>query len=232
MGKKTKIFYWIIRIITIGILITALLGFIYYIKDEVLRNTFIAYFLNASGLLIFTFVPDFLIKRNVRVPALIANIYILMLAAALLLGEIMGFYRNVRGWDSLLHFSTPGLIGLFAYSLINLLNPDKTLNKLTPLFVSIFTFSFIMMTGVIWEIFEFFMDSVLGYNMQRYINDQTGEPFIGQRALFDTMKDFMLNTLGAVITSVVIYFDAKSTQRIARNLTLQIIDKNSSNIVS
>ena len=58
------------------------------------------------------------------------------------------------------------------------------------------------MIGVMWEIFEFASDSLVGTNMQRaYVSTTNGRgnPLLGQAALSDTMKDLILDAAGAAI---------------------------------
>lgn len=222
MGKKTKIFYWIIRSILILIILSSIVGLILKFNQPENRDHFIFVIFNTFMLIIYTFIPNYLFKKKLIIPNIILNIYLIMVTSAVLLGEISGFYKTVKHFDSLLHFSTPSIIGLLGYSLINLLNSNKTIDNLNPLFTALFVFCFIGTVGVMWEVIEFAIDSITGSNMQRYINDAAKEPFVGQRALLDTMKDYILNSLGALITSVVIYFDLKHSKYLAKNATVKI----------
>lgn len=222
MGKKTKIFYWIIRIVSILIVISSVSGLILRFDQPERRDRFVFVIVVAFMLAVFTFVPNFLFKKGLVIPNLILNIYLVMITAAMLFGEIVGFYGKIKHFDSILHFTTPSIIGLFGFSLVNLLNSNKTLDNLNPLFTALFVFCFVVAAGVIWEIYEFSVDIVFGTNMQRYMNSITFDPFIGQKALSDTMKDYILNTLGALITSIIIFFDLKHSKYIAKNATLKI----------
>ena len=60
--------------------------------------------------------------------------------------------------------------------------------------------------GVIWEIIEYVSDIVNESNMQRaYVSTPhgRGEPFVGQAALKDTMKDLILDSIGAASMSII-----------------------------
>jgi hypothetical protein len=63
--------------------------------------------------------------------------------------------------------------------------------------------------GVLWEMFEFSMDIVLGTDMQKWSLPTTvrilGKPYQGS-GLRDTMSDLIVDSLGALITSVICYF--------------------------
>ena len=81
--------------------------------------------------------------------------------------------------------------------------------KLNPLFISIFVICFSVTVGVLWEIVEFLADAVTGSNMQRYSESVTRDPFVGRDALFDTMKDLILDMAGALVVAIISYVDLK-----------------------
>ena len=62
--------------------------------------------------------------------------------------------------------------------------------------------------GAVWEIYEFTMDSVFGTNMQKYMLDN-GTALIGQAALQDTMKDIIVDAIGALVMSTIGYISLK-----------------------
>ena len=64
----------------------------------------------------------------------------------------------------------------------------------TPIFISLFAFSFAVTIGTFWEIFEFTMDQLLNLNMQK---PMMGDP----SGLTDTMWDMIVNAIGAFIIS-------------------------------
>ena len=80
--------------------------------------------------------------------------------------------------------------------------------NLSPLFVVIFSFCFAVTLGVVWEIYEFTFDGVLGLNMQKFALE-SGEALIGRAALVDTMKDLIVDALGAFIMSIIGYISLK-----------------------
>ena len=65
--------------------------------------------------------------------------------------------------------------------------------KASPILIVIFGFSFAVAIGSIWEIFEFTMDSILGFNMQK-------------SGLIDTMSDLIVDAIGAAVAAFVGYF--------------------------
>ncbi|XCP85705.1 hypothetical protein ABXS75_02590 [Roseburia hominis] len=111
--------------------------------------------------------------------------------------------------------------------------------ELSPVFMSIVAFCFSMTVGVVWEFFEFGMDQFFGFDMQKdtilhsissvmldpaggntptairgitdiVVNGQSlglgGYLDIG---LHDTMKDLLVNFVGAVVFSIIGYFYIK-----------------------
>jgi|MEHZ01.5.fsa_nt_MEHZ011580725.1_12 hypothetical protein len=118
---------------------------------------------------------------------------ILFLYSSLFLGEFGDFYEKFFWWDALLHTSSGFLMGLFAYILIFVLNrsPRSSLN-LTPPFVALFTMSFAIAAGGVWEIFEYSCDYFFGLNMQK-------------SGLEDTMGDMIVNLIGASVFGLIGY---------------------------
>ncbi|MFW6026156.1 MAG: hypothetical protein ACOCRX_07420, partial [Candidatus Woesearchaeota archaeon] len=67
---------------------------------------------------------------------------------------------------------------------------------MSPFFVAFFIFCFAVTMGVIWEFFEFFVDTFFGGTMQP--------------SLVDTMKDLFLDSIGAVFVSFLSFVYLKS----------------------
>lgn len=146
---------------------------------------------------------------HVDVPTFMKIIFTLYLFCAIYLGEVLNFYHRVNHWDSFLHLNSGVMIGFFGCMAFDFLN--RRLNKcqnLSPAFVAIFVFCFSVCAGAIWEIYEYAIDRLMGLNMQKYLL-ANGEALSGQLALIDTMKDIILDTLGAAIASVACYISIK-----------------------
>jgi len=225
MKKSTKIFYWIVRIITILLIADSIYKITLSNADI---GEYIFILANAFGLLLTSFIPNILHKNHIIVSPLLSNIYLAFITAALLFGEIGGFFVYVKGWDSILHLSSGSLITLIGFSLINLLNKNEnTTFTLSPIFVTIFAFCFAMTCGAIWEIIEYSLDGIVGSNMQRAVDSITLVPLVGRAALRDTMKDFILNTTGATIISLIGYFDLKREKHIIDKIYIKSENENS-----
>lgn len=133
-------------------------------------------------------------KFKLDFPSEFEIVVILFIYAALFLGESNLFYDRFWWWDTMLHSSSGLILGNIGYALVSYLNGSSTVKiNLSPLFVALFSFCFALSIGALWEIYEFSMDSFFGFNMQR-----TG--------LDDTMKDLILDTLGALLFSVLGYY--------------------------
>jgi uncharacterized membrane protein YjdF len=70
--------------------------------------------------------------------------------------------------------------------------------------MSFFSFCFAVMLDTLWEIIEFIMDTFMDLNMQQYILPD-GTVLTGHYAIVDTMKDLIVDILGALFISAVGY---------------------------
>ena len=158
----------------------------------------LAYCLAGLGCLI---VPWFVRKKfkyTISDPMLI--MYAAFVFASLFLGTLMNFYYIFFHWDTFLHLMSGITLGILGYALADIVSKTQKI-KYNHMFVTIFAFCFATTMGVFWEIYEFAIDSVLGTNTQRWA-DEYGVPFVGQTALFDTMKDLIANSIGALAVCI------------------------------
>ncbi len=148
-------------------------------------------------LIIITLFAPVLFRKNmeVEVPAEFHFMAVLFIFSSLYLGEIQSFYVKVWWWDIALHASAGLLMGIFGFLLIYLLNESKRVDiYLTPGFIAFFAFIFAVFIGTAWEIFEFAMDGIFEFNMQK--------PMLGDPSgLTDTMWDMIMNATGALVMS-------------------------------
>ena len=138
-------------------------------------------------------------------------------------------------------------VGLSLIDLLN--RSERFKINLSPLFVAIVSFCFSMTVGVVWEFFEFSMDVAFGTDMQKdtvlsvirsvtlhpegknipVVIDGISEVVVNGEALslggyldiglYDTMKDLIVNFVGAFVFSVLGYFYTKYRGR-GRSATL------------
>ena len=147
------------------------------------------------------------------VPHLLYLLYLLFLYCSIFLGEVQNFYYRVPQWDVILHSFSSMMAGFFGTMVVTILNRDeRTVTKLSPLFIGIFSFCFSFSIGALWEIYEYVWDGIFGYNMQKYLLAD-GTPLTGHAALNDTMKDLLVDALGALVASVVGVLSLKKGKR-------------------
>lgn len=167
--------------------------------------------------------PARLMRRwDVEIPRVMFLLYIAFLYCAIFLGEVRSFYYSVPHWDTILHIFSGGMLGALGFSMIAVFNNTERIPmNLSPLFVAVFAFCFALALGAVWEIYEFAADCLLATNMQKFSLDN-GTALIGQAALRDTMKDLIVDALGAVGASVIGYISLKYEKGWIEKLTIRI----------
>lgn len=120
------------------------------------------------------------------------NFYLFVLLA-IFVGSILNIYDKFAYFDVIVHFYSGVLFSIFAFSFSKYI-PSRLLR-------CIFCISFATTIGVVWEFYEFSFDRLLGLNMQRTANVATLEPFVGWRAIEDTMLDLFCDFSGALAAS-------------------------------
>lgn len=146
-----------------------------------------------------------ILERRLRfeLPGLLYGFYIVFLYCAIFLGEVRSFYYLVPKWDSVCHFFSSMMTGFFGLMVVTILNRNKHVTMdLSPFFLCLFAFCFSVTLGSLWEIYEFTADGLFGLNMQKFMTAQ-GELLVGHEALRDTMKDIIVDVLGALLASAI-----------------------------
>ena len=192
--------------------------------------------------LLLLIVPSFVqVTFKIELPTTLEIIVLFFIFAAEILGEINEFYLLFPFWDTVLHTLNGFLAAAIGFSLVDLLNrSERTVFHLSPVFTAIVAFCFSMTIGVVWEFFEFGMDQILGFDMQKdtvlfaitsvMLNpdgrnvpvtiDQIREVLINGQplgvggyldiGLIDTMEDLFVNFIGAAVFSVIGFFYVRS----------------------
>lgn len=227
--KSSFIVYFTLRILVIVMLILQLLNRNY-------ENVFLC----ALTLLLLIMPSLVQVTFKVELPTTLEIFILVFIFAAEILGEISEFYLVFPFWDTVLHTINGFLAAAIGFSMVDLLNrSEKIMFSLSPLFMAIVAFCFSMTIGVIWEFFEFGMDMLLGYDMQKdtvihtirsvtldpagrnvpYMISNITEAAVNGRdlgvggyldiGLIDTMQDLIVNFVGATIFSFFGYFYVK-----------------------
>lgn len=139
--------------------------------------------------LVLTVLPGKLASRvGLELPPSFLAAIALFIMATLYLGEVYDFYNRFWWWDLVLHFGSAMGFGILGFLLVFMLFEGDRYAA-PPWALGALSFCVAMTVGVLWEIFEYAMDTLFGFNMQK-----SGLP--------DTMGDFIVNTLGAALAAI------------------------------
>ncbi len=228
--KSSFIVYFTLRIIVIVMMILQLLNRNY-------ENVFLCVLT-----LILLIMPSLVqVTFKVELPTTLEIFILIFIFAAEILGEISEFYLVFPFWDTVLHTINGFLAAAIGFSMVDLLNrSQKIVFNLSPLFMAIVAFCFSMTIGVIWEFFEFGMDWLIGYDMQKdtvihtirsvmldpagrnvpYVISNITQTAVNEQelglggyldiGLIDTMQDLIVNFIGAFVFSVIGFFFVKN----------------------
>jgi hypothetical protein len=146
-----------------------------------------------SGVIAATLAPAAL---KIDVPAEIQIAVVVFVFATLFLGEVRGYYERFWWWDLALHTTAGLLLGIFGFLIVHMLNRSEAVDlHMRPAFLAMFAFFFAVGIGALWEVFEFAMDEIFGFNMQK--------PMLGDPSgLTDTMWDLIVDTIGAGVVAL------------------------------
>ena len=150
-------------------------------------NVFIAF-----STILLTIIP-FLLQNRYRfyIPIGFTAAIALFIFAAIFLGEVHNFYETFWWWDTVLHGISAFGFGLIGVVMLLLLYRGEKI-KGHPNVLFLLSFFFAIAIGVIWEIFEFSMDEIFGFHMQK-------------NGLHDTMWDLIVDAVGGAIASFIGY---------------------------
>ena len=155
--KKTIAVYLTLRLLVFIVMII-----------QILHGNWEAVFLCFLTLVLFL-IPFFIDKKwNIDLPTPLEIVILLFIFAAEILGEIQNFYGIFPYWDLLLHTLNGFLCAAIGFSLIDILNEHKKKHfRLSPFYLTLVAFCFSMTIGVLWEFFEYGVDKIMRYDMQK-----------------------------------------------------------------
>lgn len=192
--RTVVIISWATRILLAGTLILSV-----YIQDWL-------HVLYAAIALYGIFIPDIIERKlQINLPSIFELASIIFIVGSLYLGEIQDFYIRFWWWDLMLHISSGVIIGFLGFSIVYALNREEgAALKMDPFFISMFSFCFSLSVAVLWEIVEFMIDELGGFNMQK-----TG--------ITDTMGDLIVALVGALIVCMAGYIFLKQDPKIIKH---------------
>ena len=212
--------YFILRLLVLAVMVL-----------QITNREWYDVFLCALTLTLF-FIPSFVERRlHIDVPNTLEVIILLFIFSAEILGEIQEYYLTFPFWDTMLHTINGFLMAAIGIAMVDILNRSRKFKvRLSPVFVAVVAFCFSMTIGVLWEFFEYGMDCFFGMDMQKdtwitvvnsvslhpdgknipvsvpiesvVVNGETWRGYL-DIGLHDTMKDLLVNFIGAVIFSVI-----------------------------
>ena len=155
--KVVLTIYWVLRALVILTMLA-----------QVLNGNYENVYICLLTLVLFM-MPSVVERRlHIDLPDVLEIIILLFIFAAEIMGEIQEYYLIIPFWDTVLHTINGFLFAAIGFSIVNILNEDKhTSLSLSPFYMAVTAFCFSMTIGVLWEFFEWAMDSWFGFDMQK-----------------------------------------------------------------
>lgn len=223
-----------------------------------IRGNYENLFYCSLALVLFLIPAFFEKNLGIDIPNILEGIILLFIFASIILGEMGNYYTRFPIWDAILHTLNGFLCAAVGFGLVDILNRNEKIKfRLSPLFLALVAFCFSMTIGVLWEFFEFGMDVFFSKDMQKdamvervvstYLSGSTKSPTIIENiksvtvngnslgidgyldiGLLDTMKDLLVNFIGAVVFSIIGFFYVKSRgkNRFACHFIPRVADEN------
>ena len=200
--KKLNYPYYFIQFILFGLLVMFICTHFANVQaTEVFRESS-DNILRCIYCLLFSFLPYVLKRWNIYSTRTLQVYFLLAIIVHFIGGGTLHYYRDVWFFSFIVHLINSFLIATIIYGM--LLRHCKNQSKF---FMFVSTVAFTALVGVLWEVCEYAIDGMMsGSNMQRFDDSVTGEPFIGRKALQDTMIDLMMDTLGGVLAGLYFAF--------------------------
>jgi hypothetical protein len=145
--------------------------------------------------LMIIWIPPFLSRRGVidlPWPIIFLIAFSLFLNA---LGLLTLWYYSTAWWDKLTHLVSGTMVATFVTMALLVIKENSKTIRIPPKWMVFFIFISVVAFEVIWEMFEFTMDSTVGTNMQH--------------SLQDTANDILSNFINGLLVGVVMAYYLK-----------------------
>ncbi len=193
----TTLLSWLMKLILI-----AMLPYVIYKGNYLFAlATFVAFLLSLT--------PS-IIQRNYRVslPFEIDLLITLSIFLHTFFGELLEFYHKIWIWDKILHVYSSAVVAMLAFMVVFNLHYTKKI-RLTLPFIGIFTVTFALAIGALWEIGEFSVDQLFGLDAQRGLND----------TMWDLINDLIGGTVIAVLGVIYVrYSRPEGRKRLGKSI--------------
>lgn len=145
----------------------------------------------AAGLaaLAATFAVDYINAKLVRIDPLITTIAYIFCIFSLVMGTMWKLYDAIWWWDLLMHVASGVILAVIGNMVLNKLTKGR---EVPAALRFLFVVGIACTGGVVWEIYEFTADSLLGLDTQ--VTALTG--------VADTMWDLITDFAGGVIAGI------------------------------
>ncbi|NLB27963.1 MAG: hypothetical protein GX819_03345 [Clostridiaceae bacterium] len=160
----------------------------------------------AAGLLR---LPDLFARIDfMQVPPAVHLFFTIYIFLSIFFGSILGFYELFPHWDTFLHFLSGILFSLVGLILFFSIQDKEFARQIRPVVAVLFALFFSATCGLVWEIYEFTIDSLAGMNMQRWQSNLSVAEWLALHnqsnrsnpGLIDTMWDLVAATLGSLVS--------------------------------
>ena len=159
--------------------------------DESLIN-----FLNFTYCFALSFLPWLVKKFKIKFTKFLETYFLIAIIAHFVIGGTFHMYKTLY-YSFAIHFLNSFTMGVVCFGI--LLRNNRKQGKLQ---IFLTTLACVALIGMLWELVEFSYDSFFNGNMQKAINSKTNVPFVGKRALWDTMYDICMDVLGGVLAGL------------------------------
>ncbi len=242
-NKLTFAVYLLLRIIVIGAMAVSCV-----------RGNYENLFFCALALVLFLVPAFLEKNFDIDLPNTLEIVILLFIFASLIMGEMGNYYTKVPFWDTALHTVNGFLCAAVGFGLVDILNRNEKIKfQLSPVFLALVAFCFSMTIGVLWEFYEFGCDYLFGTDMQKdsvvssvtstFLSGNTKEPSVLENisslvvdgrelgvggyldiGLYDTMKDLLVNFIGAAVFSIMgfVYVKYRGRSKIAKYFIPQV----------
>lgn len=212
-----------------------------------IRGNYENLFYCSLALMLFLLPAFFEKNLGIKIPNVLEIVILLFIFASIIMGEMENFYTKIPMWDTILHSVNGFLCAAVGFGMVDILNRNEKIKfSMSPIFLAVVAFCFSMTIGVLWEFFEFGCDVFFGTDMQKdfVLNTVNSTLLSGDTkrvvvidgirdvavngaslgtdgyidiGLYDTMKDLLVNFVGAFVFSIIgyVYIKTRGKNKIA-----------------